>query len=201
MRSYFVFPAMCVVAAASSAAAAQAAAQNPQPRMVIERPREIPNPYTAYDFLIGDWYSKPAGGPDLAIHQNFKWGPKKSYIFYTTLTSVNGGPEAVHFEGMAVWNGKTNNLDYVVTSEPGSGAQEQGTMHAETDGSIVREVLLTRPDGQTAQFRQRFWRTPDGNVATSLMRKIPTGGEPNFPGSEKIERRRQPMSADASVPA
>jgi hypothetical protein len=96
---------------------------------------------------------------------------------------------------MAVWNGKTKNLDYVVTSEPGSGGQELGTIHAEADGSVVREVVLTRADGGQAQFRQRFWQTADGKVMTSLMRKTDKGWEPNFPGSEKILMTRQPVTA------
>jgi hypothetical protein len=180
--------AICASAVSSGAAAQQPGAPS---EMRIEAPKEIPNPYTAYDFLIGDWYSKPSGGPDLMIHQNFRWGPKKSYIFYTTSTSVGSAPEEVHFEGMAVWNGRTKNLDYVITSEPGSGAQEQGTIHSEGDGSITREVVLTKPDGSTQQFRQRFWKTGADAAETSLMRKIKTGWEPNFPGSDHIPMSRQ----------
>jgi len=188
------------IAIAAAMVAVPAAAQQPapQPQMRIDAPTIIASPYGAYEFLIGDWYSKPSGGPDISIHQKFEYGPKKSYIFYTTLTREGGKPEAVHFEGMAVWNGKTRNLDYVVTTEPGSGAQEQGTMHAEADGSIVRDVLLTRADGNQSQFRQRFWKMGDGTVMTSLMRKIPAGWEPNFPGSDKIEMSRTPVSTSAS---
>jgi hypothetical protein len=189
MRTIIMVTAIAAGVLTSGAAIAQT---SPQPAPRIERPRDIPNPYTAYDFLIGDWYSKPSGGQDVSIHQNFRWGPKKSYIFYTTLTSLRGEPEAVHFEGMAVWNGKTKQLDYIVTSEPGSGAQEQGTMRAEADGSIVREVLLTRADGQTGHFRQRFWRTGNDTVTTSLMRQTTKGWEPNFPGSEQILMTRRP---------
>jgi hypothetical protein len=154
--------------------------------MRIEAPKQIPNPYGAYEFLIGDWYSKPSGGPDNRIHQSFRWGTNKASILYTTYTSLNGAPESVHFEGMAVWNGKTKALDYVVALEPGSGGQEQGTIHAEPDGSIVRDVAFTGPDGRTGTFRQRFWKDESGAVATSLMRKTDKGWEPNFPGSEKI---------------
>ena len=182
-----------LVAVAIGAPAFTQTTQPPR-QAVVEAPVMIANPYTAYEWLIGDWYSKPTGGPDISIHQRFEYGPKNSYIFYTTLTREGSKPEAVHFEGMAVWNGKTKALDYVVTSEPGSGAQEQGTMQAQADGSIVREVVLTRPNGQQAQFRQRFWRTPDGNAVTSLMRKVASGWEPNFPGSEEIVMTREPAS-------
>jgi hypothetical protein len=175
-----------------------AAAQQPQPQMQVEAPKMIANPYGAYEFLIGDWYTKPDGGPDMSIHQQFRWGPNKSYIMYTTYTAERGKPEAVHFEGMAVWNGKTKNLDYVVALEPGSGGQEQGTIHAEPDGSIVRDVSFTGADGRTATFRQRFWKDETGAVATSLMRKTDKGWEPNFPGSEKLAMTRQPATADAS---
>jgi hypothetical protein len=182
-----------IFAAAVLAAPATAQQASPQRQAVLEAPVMIANPYTQFEWLIGDWYSKPTGGPDISIHQRFEYGPKNSYIFYTTLTAEGAKPEAVHFEGMAVWNGKTKALDYVVTSEPGSGAQELGTMRAEADGSIVREVLLTRANGQQAQFRQRFWQTGEGTAMTSLMRKIPTGWEPNFPGSERIAMSRNPI--------
>ena len=39
-----------------------AAQQPPKTQAVLEAPKMIANPYTAYEFLIGDWYSKPTGG-------------------------------------------------------------------------------------------------------------------------------------------
>ena len=157
----------------------------------IEAPVDIANPYTAYAFLIGDWDSHPAGGADVSIHQNFRWGTRRSYIYYTTMTRENGRPEAIHFEGMFVWNGAHRNLDYVIVSEPGSGAQEQGTMHAEADGSIVRDVTMTRASGQVAHFRQTFRQTGSDTAVTSLMRQTATGWEPNFPGSDHIVMTRR----------
>ena len=185
------FTTLTIATIGASPALAQQAP--PQAQMRIETPKQIARPYGAYEFLIGDWYSKPSGGPDVAIHQNFRWGPKQSYLIYTTYTSEGGKPEAVHFEGIAVWNAKTRALDYLFAIEPGSGAQEQGRIHAEADGSIVRDVQLTRGDGQTGQFRQRFWKDETGAVATSLMRKTDQGWEPNFPGSEKIVMSPTPL--------
>lgn len=157
----------------------------------IEAPVDIADPYTAYEFLIGDWDSRPAGGADVAIHQNFRWGTRHSYIYYTTMTRENGRPEAIHFEGMFVWNGANHNLDYVIVSEPGSGAQEKGTMHSESDGSIVRDVTMTRANGQLARFRQTFRRTGPDTALTSLMRQTEAGWEPNFPGSDHILMTRR----------
>jgi hypothetical protein len=168
------------------------AARSPAPTMRVDAPTIIANPYTAYEFLIGDWYSRPAGGPDIAIHQNFRWGTRQSYIYYTTSTRLNGAPEAIHFEGMLVWNGASHNLDYVIAAEPGSGGQEQGIMHAEPDGSVVRDVTMTRADGQVAHFRQTFRRTGPDTAMTSLMRQTATGWEPNFPGSDNIAMTRRP---------
>ena len=167
-------------------------ARSPAPAMRVDAPSIIANPYTAYEFLIGDWYSRPAGGPDIAIHQNFRWGTRQSSIFYTTSTSMNGSPEAVHFEGMLVWNGATHNLDYVVALEPGSGGQEKGTMHVEADGSVIRDVTMTGADGRVAHFRQTFRRTGPDTAMTSLMRQTATGWEPNFPGSDNIAMTRRP---------
>ena len=94
---------------------------------------------------------------------------------------------------MIVWNGQTKGLDYIVVSEPGSGAQESGTFHIEPDGAVVREVKLTRPDGRTQNFRQTFRRTGANSAVTTLMRQTAAGWEPNFPGSEKIEMSRTPL--------
>jgi hypothetical protein len=158
----------------------------------VAPPAAIANPYAPYEFLIGDWYSRPSGGAEIAIHQNFRWGTGRSSIFYTTSTSLNGAPESVHFEGMLVWNGATRNLDYVIAVEPGSGVQEQGAMHVEADGSVVRDVTMIRADGQVGHFRQTFRRTGPDTVTTSLMRQTATGWAPNFPGSDNIAMTRSP---------
>jgi len=184
---------LLAVSAGMFAGSATSAQQTPAPpQMQIDAPTKIANPYSAYEFLIGDWYTKPSGGPDLRIHQQFAWGTEKGSIKYTTLTNVGAAPEAIHFEGLLVWNGATKGLDYVIAVEPGSGGQEKGTLHVEADGAVVREVLLTRADGKTAQFRQRFWRENDA-VFTSLMRKTDKGWEPNFPGSERLAMSRAPV--------
>lgn len=164
----------------------------PAPRYVMEPSVDIASPYGGYRFLIGDWDTKPTGGPDISFHQRFQWGPKQSYITYTTLTREGAKPEAIHFEGMLVWNGASKNLDYVIASEPGSGAQEKGEMHVEADGSVVREVTMTRPDGVVSHFRQTFRQTGPDRAVTSLMRQTATGWTPNFPGSDALVMIRRP---------
>jgi len=178
-----------IVAVALCGPARAQEARSPAPAMRVEAPAIIANPYGPYEFLIGDWYSQAAGGP--AIHQNFRWGTRQSFIYYTTSTSMNGAPEAVHFEGMMVWNGQSRELDYVVALEPGSGGQERGTVHVEPDGSVVREVIMTGANGRVAHFRQTFRRTGPDTAMTSLMRQTATGWEPNFPGSDNIVMTRR----------
>lgn len=164
----------------------------PADNVRVEPPAVIANPYAAYEFLIGDWYSRTSGGAEVAIHQNFRWGTRRSSIFYTTSMSLNGAPESVHFEGMLVWNGATRNLDYVIAVEPGSGVQEQGALHVEPDGGVIRDVTMIRPDGQVAHFRQTFRRTGPETVTTSLMRQTAAGWEPNFAGSDNLAMTRRP---------
>lgn len=165
----------------SSGALAQQAPQRPTAM--------TSNPYAPYEWLIGDWYS--AAGPE-QIHQRLQYGPNRSYILYSTFTNAAGQPEKLHFEGIMVWNGKTKALDYLFAVEPGSGVQEKGTLRAQADGTVVREVEFTSPAGDTAHFRQQFWRTADNEVLTSLMRQTATGWELNFPGSDKIAMSRNP---------
>ena len=128
----------------------------------------------------------------MTIRQNFRWGPARSYIFYSTYTAHPGQPERLHFEGIMVWNGRSGALDYVFAIEPGSGGQEKGSIRAEPDGTIVREVELTAANGNVGQFRQTFRRTGADAAMTSLMRRTDDGWQPNFPGSDRIAMTRRP---------
>lgn len=157
----------------------------------VQRLVQIESPYAAYEFLIGEWDARPAGGPDNSIRQVFRWGPRQSYIFYTTFVRAGDRPEAIHFEGMMIWNGATRALDYIIAVEPGSGTQESGTMRVEADGSWVRDVLMTQASGRTARFRQTFRRTGRDSATTALMRQTADGWEPTFPGSDRLEMTRR----------
>jgi hypothetical protein len=151
---------------------------------------EASTAYAPFEFLIGEWRSGAGGGPQ--IRQVFRWGPERAYILYSTYLADAGKPERLHFEGVMVWNGRTDALDYVFAVEPGSGVQEKGTITAQADGSVMREVELTDAKGNVGHFRQTFRRTGAGRAVTSLMRRTEAGWEPNFPGSERIEMERLP---------
>ena len=148
---------------------------------------ETAKPYAKYEFLIGDWRGQ-VGGTNL--REEFRWGPNKSYIFFSTYMAAYGKPEQLHFEGMMVWNAKTDVLDYVVAVEPGSGVQEKGIIRAEPGGTIVREVELTDARGKTGHFRQTFQLNGADAVTTSVMRQTAKGWEPTFPGSDRITLTR-----------
>jgi hypothetical protein len=105
--------------------------------------------------------------------------------------SQGGQPESVHFEGMAVWNGATNRLDYVFVLEPGSGGQERGEIYVQADGLIVRDVTLTDRNGRSGRFRQTFLRTGEDSAIASVMRQTATGWEPTFPGGERLVMTRR----------
>jgi hypothetical protein len=143
--------------------------------------------YAPYEWLIGDWSSE--GG----IREVISYGPNKSYVRYSVYTPGQDGAEHLHFEGIALWNGKTKVLDYLFAVEPGSGVQENGTIRAEADGSIVREVEFIDAKGTTGTFRQTFRRAGANSAITTLLRKTHTGWEPTFPGSERIELKRKPI--------
>ena len=168
-------------------AAAPAAAHQPSPAATAAN--------APFEWLIGDWDSLEGGN---RLRQSLSWGPHRSYVKYSTFMQQPGQPERLHFEGIAVWNAKSRMLDYVFAVEPGSAVQEKGTIRAEANGSIVREVEFTGSDGKVGQFRQYFRRTGADRAVTSLMRKTDKGWEPNFPGSDKIEMSRTPAAAPAS---
>lgn len=139
--------------------------------------------HSAYEWLLGDWFSNNGG---TTIRQTLTLGPNKAFVTYATYLGEAGQQERLHFKGLMVWNGKSKAFDYLFAVEPGSGSQERGTVRADPDGSIVREVELTGADGAVSQFRQTFRKTGLQSAETSLMRKTAAGWEPNFPGSDRI---------------
>lgn len=178
-----LFLALALGAAGTAPASAQ------QPRAPASTPVAI-NYYSDYDWLVGDWYAK--AGPGL-IREQITYGPNRSYIRFSVFTAPSEtADQHLHFEGMALWNGKTKMLDYLFAVEPGSGVQENGTIRAEADGSIVREVEFIDARGGIGTFRQTFHQSGPDSAITTLYRQTATGWEPTFPGSEKIllTRRR-----------
>jgi hypothetical protein len=160
---------------------------------------ETAKPYAPYEFLIGDWYSKLAS-QNVVIHQQFKWGPGKSYITYASYIVQPGKPEQLHFEGIMVWNGKSKTLDFLFALQPGSGAQEKGTVHAEPDGTVVRNIAMTASDADIDDFRQTFRKTPAGQVLTSMMERTATGWKLDPPGEIVMERASSSADPVATKP-
>jgi len=158
---------------------------------------EMAKPYKPYEFLIGDWYSK-LSGQDITIHQQFKWGPHKSYIVYASYMAPAGKPEQLHFEGIMVWNGKSKALDFLFALQPGSGAQEKGTVTVQADGSVVRDVQLTDDDGDRDHFRQTFRMLDGGKVATGIMEETPGGWKSSPLGDIVMERGASPTDPDSA---
>jgi hypothetical protein len=149
---------------------------------------EPQDPYAALLPLIGEWdVGPPESAP--AFVERFSWGPNRAYIWMSVALFVPSGKEHLHFEGMIVWNGSTQRFDYLFVVEPGSLTQEQGEFHVAGNGEIVREVVLTRPDGSTGIFRQTFRAIADGLFETTLMGETPDGWKPTFPGSERLTMR------------
>lgn len=162
------------------------------------------SPYAPYSALIGSWdVSREGSAPTMVSH--FRWGPGKSYIWYAT-SFLDAGKEAPHFEGMLMWNGAAKNLDMLVALDLNGGrVQEQGTLTAKADGSIVRDIVATYsagvglrngttagPEGATAQFRQTYTPLGADKLQTSVMQKTPSGWAPSFPGSDKLIMVRRP---------
>jgi len=168
-----------------------------------------PAPYVPYAFLIGEWDVGLAGGKPAAVSR-FRWGPARTYIWYSGALLVEGG-EQPSWEGLLVWNGVRKSVDFLLVLEPASGnlVQEQGTVHVAPDGTVVREITAfysegnavppkwdkaAGPEGTSAQFRHTF--KPDGpnRILSSVMRKTESGWVPNFPGSDHLVMTRRAAS-------
>ena len=172
-----MFNRILLVAATAALTATAASAHPVAPSHFLETAK----PYAPYEFLNGDWYTKPKG-EDMTIHQQFKWGPGQSYITYATYMSMPGKPEHLHFEGMMVWNGKAKALDFLFAVEPGTGVEEKGTVTAQADGSVVRQVEMTDGTGKPGRFRQVWKRGADGTVVTTLSEQTAKGWQTQPPG-------------------
>ena len=162
-------------------------------------PTAIPVHYVPYAFLVGEWNLAPeGGGPALGVTR-FRWGPNRSYIWYSQ-SFFEGDAERSHFEGLLVWNGEHKNLDMLLVADLDRGlVQERGTLAALPDGTVVREITATYsegvapmgskpagPAGATARFRQTFRLEGDGRVSTRVFRENAVGWTATFPGSDRL---------------
>ena len=175
--------ALAIFAAALSLASGIASAE----------PERTGNPYAPYAFLIGEWDTAPQDAAVAGIRQSLRWGPSNSYIWYAvTMRQPGQTKDHLHQEGMMTFNAQRKALDFLFVQEPGSFAMEQGTVHVEADGSIVRETVAIDGNGTETQFRQIFRRTGANTAITSLMRKRADGSwTPTFPGSENLIMTRR----------
>jgi hypothetical protein len=150
-----------------------------------EQPTE--DPYKPYAFLIGEWES--TGG----IRQSLRWGSQKTYIWYSVYMRPEGAAEEqLHQEGMMTFNGHDKSLDFLFV-HPGTLSQEQGKVHVEADGTIVRETTAISGGGTLTYFRQTWRQTGPNAAITGLLRKKDDGTwEPTFPGADKLAMTRRP---------
>ena len=162
------------------------------------------NPWEPYEFLLGEWNVSATSGGSPVATARFRWGPNRSYIWYAG-SLVLDGVERPHFEGLLVWNGVRHNLDMLLSMDLERGfVQEQGSLHAEPDGTVVREITATYSEGTrpiggppvgragtTARFRQTFKLEGPDRVLTSVLRQTEKGWTATFPGSDRLVMTRK----------
>jgi len=153
--------------------------------------------YAPYSFLIGEWNIKSEDSDQLMAVQRVRWGPNRSYMWYS-VALIAEGQEEPHLEGMLMWNGVHKNLDMLFAIDLKSGrSQEQGTLSVSKDGSLLREITAVHsegvptsagksigPDGATRRFRQTYKQAGPDKIETSVMRETDKGWVPSFPGSD-----------------
>src|SRR5262245_45236469 len=89
------------LAIATLGACASAQAQGAAAHEARAAPAAAVDVYAPYEFLIGDWDTGATGaGPAQAV-QHFRWGPSRSYLWYSVETLESNGPH-LHFEGMVL---------------------------------------------------------------------------------------------------
>ncbi len=164
-----------------------------QDHATLEQGEAVPSYYEPYAFLIGEWDLR---GPDPSqrLIERFRWGPRQAYLWFSASFIQPDGSEHLHFEGPAIWNAQTGRLDYLFAVEPGSSSQERGDIRIDTEGSIIREVVLTDANGNQGVFRQTI--RPEGahRARVTVMRQTPTGWTPTFPGGDQLVMTRRAPS-------
>ena len=158
------------------------------------QPARTDNPYAPYAFLIGDWDTVPKDTSMVAaIRQTLHWGPQNTYIGYSAYTRAPGETQdRLHAEGVMTYNAQHKNLDFLFAHEPGTFGEEQGTLHIEPDGSVVRESTEVEGDGSLSHARQIFRPTGANTIVTSLLQQRPDGAwTPAFPGSDNLLMTRR----------
>lgn len=183
---YFVIAGTCVAVLAAPALSNHGTA--PTAALPTAPLASANDPYRPFEFLVGDWVSQEGSS---TLRQSIGWGPQRAFMTYSTYMQQPGKPERLHFGGIMAWNGHTKKLDFLFGVEPGSWILERGTVHAEADGTIVRDVEMIAPTGATSVFRQTIRREGPDRAITSLMALRDGKWEPNFPGSERIEMKRR----------
>jgi hypothetical protein len=185
---------------AGSAAAGLVLLLAPSPAAESQRPSH----YDPYRFLIGEWNVRPEGQTTIGIAR-FRWGPGESSIWHS-LSTLSGGVERPHFEGMLTWNGVRKNPDMLLSLDLSGGrVQEQGIAFVAADGTVVREITAiysegaqpigqpkAGPAGATARFRQTFKPAGLDRILTSLTRETRDGWVATFPGSDRAVMSRRP---------
>jgi len=160
--------------------------------------------YAPYAFLIGEWDVKAENDDKLVAVQKVRWGPNKSYMWYSVVL-MSDGHEEPHLEGMLMWNGVHKNLDMLFAIDLNSGRiQEQGTISVAPDGGLVREITAiyseglpksggqtVGPEGATGHFRQTYKQIGPDKIQTSVMRQTKTGWVASFPGSDHLVMTRR----------
>jgi hypothetical protein len=192
MSSSRLLAAVLFSAALFNSAAAQAHEPNAQHtgHQVVQSAEDH---YAPYAFLIGDWNSEVAGAHAFSIRQTYSWGHDHADIQAAAYVLIPGREEDLHFEGIMTWNQAHQNLDFLFMHEPGTGGQEAGVIHTETDGSIVREITETTGTGVVRHSRQTWRRVNDNTLVTSMTHQNADGSwAPNFPGSDNLVMTRRP---------
>src|SRR5215472_14825209 len=140
------------------------------------------NPWEPYEFLLGEWNVSATSGGSPVATARFRWGPNRSYIWYAG-SLVLDGVERPHFEGLLVWNGVRHNLDMLLSMDLERGfVQEQGSLHAEPEGTGPIGGPPVGRAGTTARFRQTFKLEGPDRVLTSVLRQTEKGWTATFPG-------------------
>ena len=159
-------------------------------------PDPTKNPYGPYAFLAGTWNVEPEDGGAAIGVTRFKWGPNRSYLWFSMAMLVNG-KETPHFEGLLVWNGMKKKLDMLLTLDLANGlTQEQGTLSVLEDGTVVRDITMVSGApgagaGSSSHFRQTFRSAGPDRVLTNAMRETEKGWVATFPGSDHLAMTRR----------
>lgn len=117
-----------------------------------------------------DWLAKLPNTPDgkaVAIHAHFAWAENGRAIRVSN-QFVTDGKAAPYIDGIYLWNPQRQTIEFVWSDAEGNLSRGNVT---QSDGKLVHDFQITRPDGKSESYVARLTPQSDGSWTNEILLK------------------------------